>query len=187
MTEPITPYLLTTFVEPAPSRSDPPGAPDLYRSLGVAVVAWGRLEGQFTLITIALLNLGPRKPKKFPMKWEGQVEVWREALAAVPGLAATRDPAEQFLSKMGALAEVRHLIVHSNWGLFRKELPAAIDAIKVRAPPKTKDGLLHYRTIFTAANLGEFSERANRLNLELMKISDPIMALRGMPSAAMRV
>ena len=137
--EPITPYLLTTFVEPAPSRSDPPATPDLYRSLGVAVVAWGRLEGQFTLITIALLNLGPRKPKKFPMKWEGQVEVWREALAAVPRLAATRDPAEQFLSKMGALAEVRHLIVHSNWGLFRKELPAAIDAIKVRAQPKTKD------------------------------------------------
>jgi hypothetical protein len=42
MTEPITPYLLTTFVEPAPSPSDPPDAPDVYRSLGVAVVAWGR-------------------------------------------------------------------------------------------------------------------------------------------------
>jgi hypothetical protein len=150
------------------------------------VVAWGRLEGQFTLITITLLNLGPRKPKKFPMKWEGQVAVWREALAAVPELAGLRGPAEQFLSKMGALAEARHLIVHSNWGLFRRESPAAIDAIKVRAQPKMEDGLLHGRTIFTAANLGEFSERANRLNLELMKISDPIMALRGTPPSAAR-
>ena len=80
MTEPITPYLLTTFVEPAPSPSDPPDAPDVYRALGVAVVAWGRLEGHFTLTTIALLNLGHRKQKKFPMKCEGQVAVWREAL-----------------------------------------------------------------------------------------------------------
>lgn len=69
MTEPITPYVLTTFVEPAPSPSDPPDAPDVYRALGVAMVAWGRLEGHFTLTTIALLNLGPRKQKKFPMKW----------------------------------------------------------------------------------------------------------------------
>ncbi len=186
MTEPITPYLLTTFVEPAPSPSDPPDAPDVYRALGVAMVAWGRLEGHFTLTTIALLNLGPRKQKKFPMKWEGQAAVWREALSAVPQLAGLRGVAEQFLSKMAALAEPRHLIVHSNWGLFQRESPAAIDAIKVRAQPKTEDGLLHARTIFTAANLGEFSERANQLNLELMKVSVPITALRGSPSSAAR-
>jgi hypothetical protein len=184
MTEPITPYLLTTFVEPVPSPSDPPDAPEFYRALGVAVVAWGRLEGHFTLITIALLNLGPRKPKKFPMKWEGQVAVWREALSAIPELGQLRGPAEQFLSKMGALAELRHLIVHSNWDAFRQGSPAAIDVTKVRAQPKTEDGLLHGRTIFTAANLGEFSKTANRLNIELTKISDPIMALRGPPPSA---
>ncbi len=90
MTEPITQYPLTTFVEPAPSPSDPPDAPDVYRALGVAMVAWARLEGRFTLTTIALLNLGPRKRKKFPMKWEGQVAVWREALSTVPQLAGLR-------------------------------------------------------------------------------------------------
>ena len=186
MTELITPYLLTTFVEPAPSPSDPPHALELYRALGVAVVAWGRLEGHFTLITITLLNLGSRKQKKFPMKWEGQVAVWREGLSAVPQLAGLRGPAEQFLSKMGVLAEARHAIVHSNWGLFRRGSPAAIDVMKVRAQPKTEDGLLDGRTFFTAAYLGEFSEGANQLNRELMKISVPIVALRGTPPSAAR-
>jgi hypothetical protein len=60
------------------------------------------------------------------MKWEGQVAVWREALSAVPELAGLGGPAEQFFSKMDALAEARH--VDSNWGLFRRGSPAAIDA-----------------------------------------------------------
>jgi hypothetical protein len=118
------------------------------------------------------------------MKWEGQVAVWREALSAVPELAGSSGPAEQFLLKMSELAAVRHLIVHSNWGLFRSESPAAIDAIKVRPQPGTEDGLLHGRTIFTAANLAEFAGQANRLNLDLMTIGGPIVALRGRPPTA---
>jgi hypothetical protein len=186
MTEPFTPHLLTTFVEPAPSPSDPPDAPDFYRALGVAIVAWGRLEGHFTLTTITLLNLGPRKRKKFPMKWEGQVEVWREALSAAPDLAGLIGPAEQFLSRMSVLANARHVIAHGNWGLFRRESPAAIDVMKVRAQPGTEDGLLHGRTFFTAAYLSAFSEEANQMNLELMKMSVPIEALRGTPPSTVR-
>jgi hypothetical protein len=174
---------MTTFVEPAPSPSDPPGAKAVYRALGIAVVAWGRLEGHFIFITITLLNLGPRKQKKLPMKWEGQAAVWREALSALPELAESSGSAERFLLKMSELAAVRHLIVHSNWGLFRSGSPAAIDAIKVRPQPGTEDGLLHGRTIFTAANLAEFAGRANQLNLELMAIGNPIVALRGRPPA----
>jgi hypothetical protein len=68
------------------------------------------------------------------MKWEGQVAVWREALSAVPELAGSSGPAEQFLLKMSELAAVRHLIVHSNWGPFRSESPAAIDADKGPTP-----------------------------------------------------
>jgi hypothetical protein len=118
MTEPLVP--LRTYVEPAPSLSDPPDAPEFYQALGIAMVAWGRLEGHFTLITITLLNLGLRKRKKFPMKREGQVEVWREALDAVPALVALKSRAERFLAGMEELAGDRHRIVHCNWGLFQR-------------------------------------------------------------------
>jgi hypothetical protein len=65
-------------------------------------------------------------------------------------------------------------------------MPATIDVMKVRAQPKTEDGLLHGRTFFTAAYLGEFSERANQLNLELMKMSVPVVDLRGSPPGRAR-
>jgi hypothetical protein len=32
------------------------------------------------------------------------------------------------------------------------------------------------------SRIGEFSKQANRLNLELMEIGNPIMALRGIPA-----
>jgi hypothetical protein len=52
---------------------------------------------------------------------------------------------------------------------------------KVKAQPGTEHGLLHEQGFCTVANLREFAATANRLNLDLMAISQPMVALRGPP------
>jgi hypothetical protein len=76
-----SPSLLRTYVEPAPTPTDPPGSGEFYAALGIAIVAWGRLEGHFTLTIVTILNIASHKRigKKLPMKWERLVEVWRTA------------------------------------------------------------------------------------------------------------
>jgi hypothetical protein len=176
----IASHILSAYVEPAPSRTDPPNADDLYRALGIAVVAWGRLEGHFFLGLITILNIAKHKeiPKKPPMKWDKQRAVWNVAFETVPSLVHLKAKAEIFISEMYELSEHRNKIVHGLWGLFNAGEPLSINVVKVKAQSGTEDGLLHDTTLITVDWLVQFAQVANRLNLELMSLTEPLVALR---------
>ena len=158
------------------------------RFFGIAVVAWGRLEGHFTHLIILILNIGRHKRigKKLPMKWERLMEVWRLAFENVPELTTWKAQADVFISDMDKLAEDRNRIVHGMWELFRPGPSLAMDVTKIRAQSGTEDGLLHGRAFFTPEWLHDFSRRANRLNRDLLTIGEPIVALRGAPPKPIR-
>jgi hypothetical protein len=120
MPDPAIPHLLRAYVEPAPSPTDPADADHLYRALGVALIAWGRLEGHFFLILITIVNVARHKriPRKPPMKWDRQKEVWQIAFEWVPSLARQEIEAGVFITKMDALSQDRNNIIHGLWELF---------------------------------------------------------------------
>lgn len=131
----ISPSLLRTYVEPAPSPSDPAGSRNFYAAPGIAIVAWGRLEGHFTLLIVTILNIASHKRigKKLPMKWERLVEVWRTAFETVPALAALRPMADRFIVQLDELAQHRNRLVHGYWELFDPGPPIRIDLTSVKA------------------------------------------------------
>jgi hypothetical protein len=115
------------------------------------VVAWGRLEGHFFLILITILNLAKHKkiPKKPPMKWDRQREVWEVAFETVSSLAHLKAKAAVFIGEMDKLSEHRNHIVHGLWELFNSGDPLSINVVKVKAQSGTEDGLLHGRALIT--------------------------------------
>jgi hypothetical protein len=177
----ISPSVLRTYVEPAPSPSDPAGSRNFYAALGIAIVAWGRLEGHFTLLIITILNIASHKRigKKLPMKWERLVEVWRTAFETVPALAASRPMADRFIVQLDELAQHRNRLVHGYWELFDPGPPIRIDLTSVRAQKGTEDGMLFTRVSITRGWLRQFATEANQLNLALLELGRPIVTLRG--------
>ncbi len=179
----ITPSLLRTYVEPAPSPSDPPGSGDFYAAIGIALVAWGRLEGHFTLLIITILNIASHRRigKRLPMRWERLVEVWRTAFETVPALTASRPMAERFITQLDELAQLRNRLIHGYWELFDPGPPIRIELTSVRAHTGTEDGMLFTRGAITLNWLQQFATQANQLNLALLALGQPIMALRAAP------
>jgi hypothetical protein len=179
----LSPSLLRTYVEPVPSPTDPPGSGDFYAALGIAVVAWGRLEGHFTLTIVTILNIASHKRigKKLPMKWERLVEVWRTAFETVPALAASRPMADRFIVQLDELAQLRNRLIHGYWELFDPGPPIRIGLTSVRAQKRTEDGLLFTRGSITLGRLQEFTTQVNQMNLALLELDRPIMTLRGAP------
>jgi hypothetical protein len=183
----ISPSLLRTYVEPAPSPTDPPSSGDFYAALGIAVVAWGRLEGHFTLTIVTILNISSHKRigKKLPMKWE-RLEVWRTAFETVPALAASKPMADRFIVQLDELAQVRNRLIHGYWELFDSGPPLRIDLTSVRAQKGTENGMLFSRGFITLAWLQEFTTQVNQLNVALLELAQPIMTLRGAPPKPLR-
>jgi hypothetical protein len=184
----ISPHLFRAYVEPAPSPTDHPSADDIYKAIGIGVVAWGRLEGHFFSILITILNVASHKriPKKPPMKWDRQREVWAVAFETVPSLAHLRARAATFISDMDKLSERRNNLVHGLWELFNAGEPISINVVTIKAQSGTDNGLLHGTELITVDWLSNFAHEANRLNLELISLTAPIVALRGAPPPQVR-
>jgi hypothetical protein len=184
----ISPSLLRTYVEPAPSPTDPPGSGDFYAALGIAIVAWGRLEGHFTGTIVTILNIASHKRigKRLPMKWERLVEVWRTAFETVPALAASRPMADRFIVQLDELAQYRNRLIHGYWELFDPGPPLRIDLTSVRAQKGTDAGMLFSRGSITIDWLQEFTTQVNQLNVALLELARPIMTLRGAPPKPLR-
>jgi hypothetical protein len=183
-----SPSLLRTYVEPAPTPTDPPGSGEFYAALGIAIVAWGRLEGHFTLTIVTILNIASHKRigKKLPMKWERLVEVWRTAFETVPALAASRPMADRFIVQLDEFAQLRNRLIHGYWELFDPGPPLRIDLTSVRAQKGAEAEMLFSRGSITIDWLQEFTTQVNQLNVALLGLAEPIMVLRGAPPKPLR-
>jgi hypothetical protein len=174
--------LIQLTIEHTPSPNDPKGADEFYRTLGIFMVAWGRLEGQFVVCLLSLLNLSGAQAlglgTKLPMSFDDRATVWRKAFEGIPLLLPVKDAAMLVLGELKDLATDRHTIVHALWEPFAPTEPPSIDILTIKHKNKTKNGLETNRHTVTTAKLTEIAEGADRLNLAMVPISQLLTYLR---------
>jgi hypothetical protein len=172
MADPAEPFLLKIHVEHTPSPNDPKGADDYYRAVGLLIVAWGRLEGHFVTCLLMLLAVADgRLGRKLPMSWKERAEVWRKAFETMEALRPFREAALTLLTEMEDVATDRHAVAHALWERFRTDDPLAIDAVLIKAKPKTPDGLDIRRFAIKFDDLKIVAEKINKLNMALLPLS----------------
>jgi len=147
--------MLRITIEHTPSPADPEGADELYKALGIMIVAWGRLEGQFVLCLLTLLNLpgGKELGDQLPMHFDRRAAMWRKAFETMSALQPFREAALELLAGIKDAAHDRHVIVHALWEPFEPTDPPSIGIVTIKPKNKTKDGLDTQRHTVTIANL----------------------------------
>jgi hypothetical protein len=164
-------YRLT--LQQTPSPTDPEGADELYKALGIVIVAWGRLEGQFVMGLLTLLNLpgGKKLGEQLPMSFDRRAALWSKGFETMTPLHPFRDIASTLLTRIEDAATDRHLLVHALWEAVAPTEPITIDIVNIKPKKKTKNGLETRRNTVTVAKLREASERINQLNLDLAPVT----------------
>jgi hypothetical protein len=173
MVDPDKPGMLRITIEHTPSPTDPEGADDFYKALGIMIVAWGRLEGQFVLCLLMLLNLpgGNELGDQLPMPFDRRATLWRKAFETMVPLQPFREIALELLAEIKDVAHDRHTVVHALWEPFAPTEPPSIGIVTIKPRNKTKNGIDIRRDTATTAMLREIGEKADRLNLALAPLS----------------
>ena len=181
MEPPRKPSLLRISPQMTPSQDDPPDADKFYWALGVANVAWGRLEGQFLTCLMLIIQLANDKhiATKLPMKFKPQADLWKDAFERIPSIKPFKRMAAAFFAEFDELSADRDLMAHALWETFTPHPPLAINVLKIKS---IKDGLVESRRASISINeLGQFTAKANSLILDLTKILDALSQLHGAP------
>lgn len=170
---PPMPGLLRITIEPTPSQTDPKGADEFYKALGILIVAWGRLEGHFVICLLTLLNMpgGRELGEQLPMNFDRRAIMWRKAFETMPALQPFKEPALRLLVEIADVANDRNAIAHALWEPFTPNTPPSIGIVTIKAKNKTKNGLDIRRAEITTAMLVEIGEKANSLNLTMTPLS----------------
>jgi hypothetical protein len=170
------PWLLRVQLDHTPSFNDPIGASEFYKALGIAVVAWGRLENHFLACIMAILANKETKwqAQKLPMAWAERERIWKDAFNMSPSLKPHEPAALAFLAEMHDVAEHRSRLVHGLWEPFNPptaRLPISAGLVVLSHRKKTKCGVDFWRGSVGIVHLKEVSQEADRLNIELLALS----------------
>jgi hypothetical protein len=167
-------------LETTPARSDPKDADVLYRALGVAVVALGRLENHFLACIINILGMPESTPlaKRFPVSFDQRAKIWSRAFAESPTLGAKQIEAHKFLAELDDVLEDRALLSHGQWGQFNGINPLSIHVSILSSDNSLPYGLEVKGGSLTIEQINAIAAKANRLNLELIPCSMYIAELR---------
>jgi hypothetical protein len=179
MAAPPKPALQRIHLKTTPSPDDPPNANEFYLALGVATVAWGRLEGHFNacLMTAIQIAKDKRLGMKLPTRWEKRAKVWKDAFELIPTLQPRQKDAIALLDGINDLAEVHNVMVHAIWDSFLPRTQLTIRIIGIKAKTRKPDSGEFRRTTISMEELAEFTGRANSLNLRLSPIHQFLVAL----------
>lgn len=177
------PGLFRIYPQVTPSPNDPPDADKFYWALGVAIVAWGRLEGQFLACLMMVIQIANDKRigTKLPMKFKPQADKWKYAFECIPSLKPLKRNATAFFAEFDDLSDDRDLMVHALWEAFQPYPPLAVDVVKIKAVSGTPNEVEFRRTSISMDELGKFTAKANCLILDLMKLIEALSALHGAP------
>ncbi|MEM4987541.1 hypothetical protein V8G57_09100 [Collimonas sp. H4R21] len=181
-----TAHVIKFSVLKTPLPTDPPGANDFYHQLGILMVAWGRLEGHFTLTLLNLMRLAGAQEvsHKLPAQWESRKKLWERALKVIPSLAYLELDASKLLDEIIDTAQDRNLLVHGMWGEFQKDIPVKIEVASIKYQKSTPDGLLFGRHDITVDILKTITGRINDHNKLLHPISVVIASIESTPQDA---
>ena len=179
MATPPKPALHQIHFKTAPSPDDPSNANEFYLALGVATVAWGRLEGHFVacLRTAIQIAKDKRVGMKVPSRWEKRAKVWKDAFQLIPTLQPRQRDAIALLVGINDLAEDHNLMAHAIWVSFLPQTQLTIKIIGIKAKTRKPDSGVFRRTTISMEELAEFTGRANSLNLRLRPIHEFLVAL----------
>ena len=179
MAAPPKPALQRIHFKTAPSPDDPPDANEFYLALGVATVAWGRLEGHFVACLMMAMQIAKDKRlgMKLPTRWEKRAKVWKDAFELIPTLQPRQKDAIALLDGINDLAEVHNVMVHAIWDSFLPQTQLTIKIIGIKAKTRKPDSGEFRRTTISMEELAEFTGRANSLNLRLSPIHQFLVAL----------
>lgn len=179
MATPPKPALHQIHFKTVPSPHDPPNANEFYLALGVANVAWGRLEGHFLacLMTAIQIARDKRLGMKLPRRWEKRAKVWKDAFELIPTLQPRQKDAIALLDGIIDLAEDHNLIAHAIWDSFLPQTQVTIKVIGIKAKTRKPESCAFRRTTISMEELAEFTGRANSLNIRLSPIHQFLVAL----------
>jgi hypothetical protein len=183
------PVVLHIRIEDTPATNDPVGAAGFYRMLGMVSMAMGRLEGQFTLCLLMLMNLPGAEALGYilPISWKKRAEMWRRAFEGVPILQSRKDVALPLLAEIIDVMQDRHALAHAIWENFVPGPSLGVAAIRLKHKRGTTDGLESGRTTITLDMLSAILAKANILNRQLLPISQFLTSLRPAPPEAHRL
>jgi hypothetical protein len=186
MANTLKPGLLRICPQQTPSPNDPPEAPKFYLALGIAVVAWGRLEGLFLANLMMVIQIGKDKGigPKLPMKWEKQKCTRNHAFDA-PLLLPHKETATKIIAEFDDLSGDRTLIAHSLWERFIPRPPLGIEMLKMKAAKRNQVEFV--RTIVDLDWLATFTGRVNQLNISLAQLAEALSPLQGRPPSNVRI
>jgi hypothetical protein len=177
----LKPGLLRICPQQTPSLNDPPEAPKFYLAVGIAVVAWGRLEGLFlaSLMMVIQIAKDKRIGPKLPMRWEKQKSTWNDAFST-PTLSPHKESAAKILAEFDDLSGDRNLVAHSLWERFLLYQPTGIEVLKMKAVEGTENQIEFFRTTVNLDWLATFTDRVNQLNTNLAQATT-LSPLQGPP------
>jgi hypothetical protein len=180
MPESIGNAVLWTCFDSVPSPYDPPNAREFYEALGIATIAWGRLEGNFNNLFVIVLNIAnhPKIGKRFYIKREKVSEVWKLAFEITPALYPFRGAAIAFLSRMEELSDWRDIFAHGLWGPFESDAPLTMKIAKLK-PRDAVDGMWYSHGTININDVRKFTGQTNHLNGTLFHFAETLAPLRG--------
>lgn len=181
------PALVHIRLDATPWPDDPSDADEYYRALGIATVAWGRLDGHVTacLLQIWAIRGETALASDFPVSWKKRAAYWRVAFKTTPALASYRDHALQLISEIMSETKARHYLAHALWREFKPNPRLTMRAIAVRLADE-QGGVFLNEFDVTIDDLDAARGAANRLNRELGIITRYLASLRSEPSATQK-
>jgi hypothetical protein len=192
----IQPFTVIITPMPTPSPTDPVGANAYYEAVGMAQVAWGRLEGQLTGCLIMLLQIAFHRRltsigTNLPQQWKHYETLWTKAFNLIDELRPYQAEANALMLDMVLHKEDRNLVAHGLWRDFRQTAPYTMDVLRMRKTKKIQYGLEFFTMPVTIQHLWTIRDTANGLNDRLlslgMLISGLTVSLFGQPSPNARI
>ena len=178
-------------VENTPAATDPVGTDEYYRTLGMTMMALGRLEGQFSVALLTLMNLPGCETLGFvlPIAWKRRAEMWRQAFQRTTELSLSfyRDNALALLIEIMDVMQDRHALSHAIWEGFVPGAGLTVATLHVKHKKGTTDGLDVVRHKITIDMLRAILRKANQLNQEMIPLSLHLCSLRPAPPGVRRV
>jgi hypothetical protein len=186
---PEPPVSLRITAHHTPHQTDPANAKEFYATLGMLVVAWGRLEGHVIGNLLTLMNspeLAPAGP--LPFAWDDRLKLWTKAFSVVPALQPHRERAVLFLKSIIDEVVDRNFVSHAVWDEFVSgATEPSIDARNIKAR-KGRQNLIDVGDIrVTLTMLEKALAAANRLNFAQSEFTNLISRLRPPPSVTPRL